>query len=136
FVVAGAILALVLAPPLEVFQIHWLQALDTAWWRWGTAIAVAAAFFPLAHVAAARLRVTARSSVRQAAALSGCYLLAHAVAGLGLYLVLQALLADVGPSLAYTVGLLAAANVAGIIAVFAPAGIGIREFVLALGLSP
>lgn len=135
FVVAGAVLALVLAPPLEVFQIHWLQALDTAWWRWGTSVAVAAVFFPLVHVAASRLRVTTRSSVRQAITLSGWYLFAHAVAGLGFYFVLQAVLADAGPSLAYAVGLLAAANVAGIIAVFAPAGIGVRELVLALGLS-
>ena len=136
FVVVGAVLALVLAPPVEVFQARWLQSVDTAWWRWGIALALAAAFFPLVHVTASRLQVSARPDAQQATGLMVCYLLAHTVAGLGLHLVLQAILADAAPSLAYAVGLLAAANVAGIAAVVAPAGIGVREFVLTLGLSP
>lgn len=136
FVVAGVILALVLSPPVEVFQVRWLQAVDTAWGRWGMAVAVAAAFFLMIHVVASRLQVVARPGVLQGAALVSFYLFAHAVAGLGLHFILQVVLADDAPSLAYAIGVLAAANVAGIVAVFAPAGIGVRELVLVLGLSP
>lgn len=139
FVVVGSTLALLLSPPLSAFQFQWLQMLgvvDNAWWRWGAGILIIVAFFPLIHLFAARLRVARRVTVWQAAALCGYYLFAHAVAGLGLYFILQALPADVTPSLAYAIGLLAVANVAGIVAVFAPAGIGVREFVLTLGLSP
>ena len=41
-----------------------------------------------------------------------------------------------GPTLLYVISLLAAANVAGILAFFAPAGLGVREAVLVAGLAP
>lgn len=65
------------------------------------------------------------------------YLVAHGVAGAGLYLCLIGLPGLSGdPTLFYVIGLLAAANVAGIAAIFAPAGLGVREAVLVIGLTP
>lgn len=136
FVAAGCVLALVWGPSLEVFPVQGLELVDSVWWRWGLAAVSVVVFFPLVHVLAARMRVIRRPGMWQALGLFGCYLFAHAVAGLGLYYVLGAVLPGPAPSLPYAVGLLAAANVAGIAAVFAPAGIGVRELVLALGLSP
>lgn len=136
FVVAGSVLALAFGPLLEVLTTLGLDSAGSVWWRWGVAIVLTVAFFPLLHLVAARMRVSQRPRILEGLMLAGGYMFAHAVAGLGLYFVLWTILPDTALSLLYTVGLLAAANVAGIAAVFAPAGIGVRELVLALGLSP
>lgn len=136
FVVTGGLLALILAPSFELLPIYGLEAVDTAWWRWSIALLVASIFFPVVHMAGPRLQVSARPTLWSATMLAGYYLFAHAVAGLGLYFILQATVAAPEPSLSYAIGLLAVANVAGIVAVFAPAGIGVRELVLVFGLSP
>lgn len=106
FIFAGGVLALLLGPPLDILRIPGTQALhilDDVWWRWGLALVVAVMFFPLVHSAADRLRVTERPNAWQVAMLSGCYLLAHSVAGLGLYFILQAVLADAVPPLLYAI---------------------------------
>lgn len=63
------------------------------------------------------------------------HLLAHVICGLGFYLLMRDLWPQTGLSLAGAITLLAAANVAGMLAVFAPAGLGVRELVLAAGLA-
>lgn len=70
-----------------------------------------------------------------AAKLLSWSLLAHASAGTGFYLLLQALLPS-PPSWPASIGLLAAAHTAGVLAIFAPAGIGVREAVIASALAP
>lgn len=59
--------------------------------------------------------------------------LLHVLVGIGLFVLLQHLLPESAKQLGIigTVGALAIANVAGIAAVFAPAGLGVREVVLA-----
>lgn len=61
--------------------------------------------------------------------------LAHVAAGIGFYLLLCSLLPD-PPGLMASIGLLAAAHTAGVLALFAPAGLGVRELVIAAALAP
>lgn len=139
FILVGGVVAVILSPPLEVYQLEGLGALvafDTQWWRWGVAVAATAMFFALAHLAAARFAVITRPGALQVALLFTLYLLVHVTAGLGLHILLKELLGEEAPTFVYSIGLLAVANVAGIAAVFVPAGLGVREVVLALGLSP
>lgn len=69
------------------------------------------------------------------ARLGGWSLLAHLAAGLGFHgLLLNTL--PTAPPLAVSIGLLAAAHTAGALAIFAPAGLGVREAVIASALAP
>lgn len=61
--------------------------------------------------------------------------LGHVAAGIGFYLLLACLLAD-PPDLLASIGLLAAAHTVGVLAIFAPAGLGVREAVIAAALAP
>lgn len=62
-------------------------------------------------------------------------MLAHLVAGAGFHTLLASLLPS-PPNLLTSIGLLAAAHTAGILAIFAPAGLGVREAVIAAALAP
>lgn len=62
-------------------------------------------------------------------------LLAHICAGSGFHLLLQSLL-ESPPNWPQSIGLLAAAHTAGVLAFFAPAGLGVREAVIASALAP
>lgn len=61
--------------------------------------------------------------------------LAHVAAGLGFHVLLASLL-DSPPSVLESIGLLAAAHTIGILAIFAPAGLGVREMVITAALAP
>lgn len=61
--------------------------------------------------------------------------LGHIAAGTGFHFLLASLLAD-PPSLLVSIGLLAVAHTAGVLAIFAPAGLGVREAVIAAALAP
>lgn len=68
--------------------------------------------------------------------ISSLYALAHALPGIGFFLILQGMsLAEPTPTILYSIALLAAANISGALAIFAPAGLGVREAVLAAGLA-
>lgn len=65
------------------------------------------------------------------------YVLPHVAVGTGFhFFVLRVVEHPEAVTVAFSIGLLTAAHVAGMLAVFAPAGLGIREAVIALGLSP
>jgi hypothetical protein len=65
------------------------------------------------------------------------YLAPHLVVGAGGYPVLCAMIPAAAPlGMTGMIGLLALANMAGILAFFAPAGMGVREAVLGVGLVP
>ena len=69
--------------------------------------------------------------------LLGLYVAPHVLVGIAFYaLVLATSSGTVTPSIAHCIAILALAHVAGILAIFAPAGLGVRELVLAAGLSP
>ena len=62
---------------------------------------------------------------------------AHVVVGIGFHALVVELATGPGvPGVWFSVGALAAAHVAGALAIFAPAGLGVREVVLAAALSP
>lgn len=61
--------------------------------------------------------------------------LAHFAAGMGFHIFLASILPS-PPSLLISIGLLAAAHTAGVLAIFAPAGLGIREAVIVAALAP
>lgn len=110
---------------------------DTAALRGFAALLLSVAVIPVMRVVGKWANVDPPDMTFCEACLPLWYLAAHGVAGTGLYLCLAGLpqLSD-GPTLAYAIGLLAAANVAGIIVLFAPAGLGAREAVLVVGLAP
>lgn len=67
--------------------------------------------------------------------LLGWSTLAHVAAGAGFHLLLASLLSD-PPGLVASIGLLAAAHTAGVLVLFVPAGLGVRELVIAAALAP
>lgn len=64
-----------------------------------------------------------------------CSIAGHFLAGLGFYGLLATLI-PTPVSLFYSIGLLSAAHTAGILAIFAPAGLGVREAVIVAILTP
>jgi glycosyltransferase 2 family protein len=115
------------------------QAWDGAlFWRIPSAVLIGACIVPGMRVLRALAGLKGPAAIRQEWPVPLLYLIAHASAGAGLFACLRSLpgIDETGLSMAYVVGLLAAANVAGILAVFAPAGLGVREGVLVAGLAP
>ena len=81
--------------------------------------------------------VGTQPGLRRCVALLGLYVAPHALVGIAFHaLVLATSSGAVAPSVAHCIAILALAHVAGIVAIFAPAGLGVRELVLAAGLSP
>lgn len=139
FVVAG--LALAVCVPAAALGLDGSIARawdDAVWWRLLTACALAFVIVPAMRLLRSLGGRQRTSPTRREWGVPLLYLLAHVCAGAGLFVCLRAMpgLEGAGPSMVYVVGLLAAANVAGILAVFAPAGLGVREFVLVAGLAP
>lgn len=145
FVAAGVLVGVLLLPATVVEGFVWIPSWAMGNWsglRAGVAVGVAAAF-----VLALRLidmigahRSTVATGCRGVPfqlALLGLYVLPHLLVGAAFHaLVLAASPGDAAPLLAHSIAVLALAHVAGIAAVFAPAGLGVRELVLAVGLSP
>lgn len=77
-----------------------------------------------------------RPSIAQACGIWLLYGASHVMAGLGFHVLLLELLPGAAPPVLHSIALLAAANVLGILAVFAPAGLGVREVILVVGLTP
>ena len=140
FVVTGLAVALLATLPLQHFGID-LPELPLGQGgqqllRIVAAGLICASLFPALHIVASRMAVTRRPAFSDVLVILALYLSAHVLAGLGLEFVLLDVLPHSGPTLLYVISLLAAANVAGIVAFFAPAGLGVREAVLVAGLAP
>lgn len=92
------------------------------------AVAVAMAIALAIAAAWVAIRTAGAGRVAALAPVALLYLLPHAVCGLGLAALSKA--GGLEVSLVDAVGAMALANVAGVLAVFAPAGLGVREAVL------
>lgn len=64
------------------------------------------------------------------------YHLCHLIAGVGFYFLIKSLVPNMDIGVLTAIGIITAAHVAGILAIFAPAGIGVREAVLVVLLAP
>lgn len=138
FLVVGS--AVVLVSPLP-FQWLLLPIAVTApeglWLRIAVAGSIVAAFLFASQHLARQAEVPRRPDGKDISVMIAIYVLAHVTVGIGFHLFILAFVEPAhAPVVAYSIGLLAAANIAGILALFAPAGIGVRDGVLALGLSP
>lgn len=139
-VVAGSLTALI-----SPFPIRWL-VVDVAGFsnlepwlgvvRLVLALLACGLAFVVFNILARRLSVDARPDGVTGAIILSAYLGAHMVCGLGFYTLLGDSPLVANPSPWDMVALFAAANVAGMLAFFAPAGLGVREAVLTAGLSP
>lgn len=87
-------------------------------------------------VALARHKKNMALSLRDSALVLLAYHLAHIVAGIGFFMLLTSLKPGHGVSLIQAIGILTIAHVGGILAFFAPAGLGVREAILASLLAP
>lgn len=139
FVAAG--LALTASMPAFVFGLQGAAARfweDATVWRFLLAIALSVLIVPVMRALRSSAGLRGHVEYRQEWRVPALHLLAHAIAGTGLFICLRSLpgMEESGPALLYVIGLLAAANVAGILALFAPAGLGVREGVLIAGLVP
>jgi glycosyltransferase 2 family protein len=84
-----------------------------------------------------RMQAAGSLSASQSAGLLLLYLVPHALVGAGAFMVLAEVVPDAATlGVARMVGVLALAHAAGVLAIFAPAGLGVREAVLAAGLAP
>lgn len=81
-------------------------------------------------------KVIAVLSVRNTGLMFLGYHLAHLSAGAGFFLLLHTLVPDIGIPALSAVGIITAAHLAGILAFFAPAGLGVRESVMTWLLLP
>lgn len=137
FVATGAALFLVL--PWPAMASEWVQqhapGLGASQVRWGIAVALLLALAVAMRLAGRRMGVAQRLDARFFAIVC-CYAVAHGLAGLGLFGLLRAEYPAAHElTLGLSIALLALANVAGILAVFAPAGLGVREAVIVAGTS-
>ncbi|MEN1971441.1 hypothetical protein WCE34_03690 [Luteimonas sp. MJ204] len=139
FVASGACIALVVVwwPSEHIgTTFGWFLGDDWAPARWAVVLLVFVAFFPTMQFIARRMQVRTRPSIVEACGIWLLYGASHAAAGLGFHALLLELLPGAAPPVLHSIALLAAANVLGILAVFAPAGLGVREVVLVVGLTP
>lgn len=142
FLLSGFSVVLLTLGPLAVSELAGLGQ-PPAWLPALAVLVVASTLFALpaglrrigALFPAFRAAGVAPSAGRLAAILAG-YHLAHLSAGLGFYLLLGAILPQHGLTVWQAVGVLTAAHIGGIMAVFAPAGLGVRESVMTLLLAP
>lgn len=135
FILTGAALSMLALPQLITWLPAPAQSVGAALIPWAPALLL----LPLlaGGIAGAwlvRIRMPDTSHY-WAARLLGWSLLGHLLAGTGFHCLLGSLL-DTPPSWTDSVGLLAAAHTAGVLAVFAPAGLGVREAVIASALAP
>lgn len=134
FLAIGVAVMLLALPVLEMPRVGSL-ALPSGI-RLAIAISICVGLIPIANLIAGRLGLPGRPGILRAVSLVALYLLAHLVPGAGMYMALAQFMPNEEPTLLYVISLLASANVAGMLAVFAPAGLGVREAVLVAGLTP
>lgn len=139
FVLAGACVALAFFSPGRLNAWAWLPTDIVDAWNWWMPAAVLAAVMAMPALTAVTARALrcdriARKSM-QAAVLLVLHTTPHLAVGVAFYALAAGLFPDaasVAPM--HYVAVLALAHVAGILAVFAPAGFGVREIVLVEGL--
>lgn len=145
FVAAGAVIAVVLLPASVVHLFGWVPSWVYSHWTvlsMGLAAATAGAFVIGLRVLDGVAGGAAKGDVPlpgigRRVALLGMYLIPHVLVGIAFHGMVLAAAPGAGSiTVAHSVAVLALAHVAGILAVFAPAGIGVREVVLAAGLGP
>lgn len=135
FVTAGLALSVLALPQLA-------PMLPAAWHASLNALASHTALLALLILLAGGLvaitvarRLLPQAPPGWAARLLGWSLAAHTAAGAGFHGLLTFLLDD-ALTLTTSIGLLAAAHTAGVLALFAPAGLGVREVIIASVLAP
>lgn len=139
FVVAGACVALALFSSGMLGAWSWFPArIADAWNMWMPAAVLAAVLLMGAAVAvSARILGCGGIGARSLRAMGLLVLHAgpHLLVGAAFYLLAVGLFPQAaGLSMTHCVAVLALAHVAGVLAIFAPAGFGVRELVLAEGL--
>lgn len=139
FVVVGAAVVLAVYPldrsELELLGAGSLKHLH-AFWRVIAAAGLCLGLFAGFNLIASRMSVVRKPSFVESAVILVLYFFSHALAGLGFFFILNSMPDAAAPEVLHVIALLAAANVVGTLAIFAPAGLGVREAVLAAGLSP
>jgi glycosyltransferase 2 family protein len=140
FVVSGFLVALLLLSGAELvpenWRRDWLEMVTTPMRLAVAALGAVGFALGLAWVGG-RMAAAARLEFSRSIVLLLLYLLPHALVGTGAWLLLTEIV-PAGSTLAVTtvIGVLALAHAVGVLAIFAPAGLGVRELVLAAGLAP
>lgn len=140
FVASGLLVALLLLDTPGSLPDAWLPSWLATHWTPArlTAAALGIVAFVVGSAWLQRMTGATRSlGASQSAGLLLLYLVPHALVGAGAFVVLAAVVPDAATlGIATIIGVLALAHAAGVLAIFAPAGLGVREAVLAAGLSP
>ena len=139
FVLAGACVALLLFSPDKLGAWQWLPATFGEAWHWWMPAGVLAAVAAMPVMAAITARALGCSRIAAKSMQAACFLVLHAIPHLAIGGAFYVLVIGLFPHAAtfpatHFVAVLALAHVAGVLAVFAPAGFGVREVVLAEGL--
>lgn len=139
FVVAGACVALLLFSPGRLDAWDWFPAGISAAWSWWMPAAVLLAVVLMAASVGVSARLLGSGGIPAKSMRATGLLVLHAgphlLVGTAFYLLAVGLFPQVaGFPVSHFVAVLALAHVAGVLAVFAPAGFGVREVVLAEGL--
>lgn len=138
YLLSGCIVVCLLMPTIGPFLPRAFRGAESAWpWlRW--LLASCAAFPLLAALAKARAGGAGINVIRAAGSgllLTSAYAMVHVLCGIGLYFFLEGVFAIEGMQISETIAVFALANIAGVAAIFAPAGLGVREIVLAIALN-
>jgi hypothetical protein len=135
FIAAGALVAVLCLDPVQVLARYGLAApVGSLAIRGVGLLAATLVLYLAAHLARRATDPGQRGGRWSLVLLGGGYVLPHLLCGAGLY-ALQATSTAFGTAdFLLAAGALALANVAGVLAVFAPAGLGVREAVLAASL--
>lgn len=134
FVAAGIALAAACIDPALVQQWRAFDGLPTVSGTALRGVGIAIALLLAIGAAWAAVRTAGTGRIAALAPVALLYLLPHAICGLGFAAMVRPTGIDL--SLIDAIGAMALANVAGVVAVFAPAGLGVREAVLAAVLPP
>jgi hypothetical protein len=139
FVLAGACVALLLFSPEELGAWQWLPPEFAKAWYWWMPVAVLVVGAAMPVMAAITARTLRCSRVASKSMQAAIFLVLHAIPHLAIGVAFYVLVIGLFPQAAsfpatHFVAVLALAHVAGVLAVFAPAGFGVREVVLAQGL--
>lgn len=139
FVLAGACVALLLFSPDGLDAWRWLPVDVAKAWDWWMPVAVLAAVAAMPVMASITARALGCSRVATKSVQATLFLVVHAIPHLVIGAAFYVLVIGLFPQAAafpatHFVAVLAFAHVAGILAVFAPAGFGVREVVLAEGM--
>lgn len=139
FVIAGACVALLLFSPSMLYAWGWLPSGVRGQWCWLMPAGLFLAVLLMGASVTLASRMAGGGDVARKSLWATALLVPHAaphlLVGAAFYALAVALFPQVAAfPAAHLVSVLALAHVAGILAVFAPAGFGVRELVLAEGL--